>query len=113
MNWQSSKREIAGLEAGDKPGKRDLRCVGHAAEHAFAEEGAAELHAVEPADEIARLPDLDRMGVAGSVEREHRLLELGVDPGFLAVGAGGDHRREIAVARDREIAGAERAAERP
>ena len=48
------QREIAGLEARDQPGERDLRGVGRAAEHAFAEEGAAELDAVEPADELAR-----------------------------------------------------------
>ena len=54
MNWQSSSVKLPDLEARDKPGQRDLRGVGHPAEHAFAEEGAAELHAVEPADQIAR-----------------------------------------------------------
>src|SRR5438067_5718334 len=52
------------------------------------------------------------MGVTRSVEREHGLLELGVDPGLLAVGAGGDHSGEIAVARDCELARADRPAER-
>ena len=46
--------EIADLQARDEPGQRDLRGVGRAAEHAFAEEGAAELHAVEPADQRRR-----------------------------------------------------------
>ena len=106
------QREIADLEARDQPGERDLRRVGRAAEHAFAEEGAAELHAVEAADQRVAVPHLDRMGVARAVEREHRVLELGVDPGLLAVGAGGDHAGEIAVAGDREPARAERPAER-
>src|SRR6185312_17177837 len=83
------KREIADLQARDQPGERDLGCVGPAAEHAFAEKGAAELHAIEAADQVVRLPYLDRMGVAGAVERDHRVLELGVDPRLLAVGAGG------------------------
>ena len=39
--------EAADLEARDQPGERDLRRVGRAAEHAFAEKGAAEAHAIE------------------------------------------------------------------
>ena len=58
------KREIAGLQPSDEPGQRDLGCIRHPAEHAFAEEGAAELHAVKAADQRGRYPDLDRMGVA-------------------------------------------------
>ena len=45
--------EAADLQPRDQPGQRDLRGVGHPAEHAFAEEGAAELDAVEPADQLA------------------------------------------------------------
>ena len=98
MNWQSRSVKLPTSKARDQPGKRDLRRIGRAAEHAFAEEGAAELHAVETADESLVLPHLDRMGVARAVEREHRAFELGVDPGLLAVGAGGDDARE---SRDR------------
>ena len=94
MNWQSSKREIADLQPRDQPGQRDLRRVGRPAEHALAEERAAELHAVEAADQLAAVPHFDRMGVAGAVQREHRALDLGVDPGLLALGAGGDDRGE-------------------
>src|SRR3954453_19907340 len=87
--------EIAGLEASDQPRQRYLRGIGHAAEHALAEERPAELDAIEPADQLALLPfgvpRLDRMGMARAVEREHRMLELGVVPRFLARGAGGDH----------------------
>ena len=87
--------EAADLEARDQPGQRDLRRVGRAAEHAFAEEGAAEPDAVKAADQLAAVavPDLDRMGVAAGVEGEHGALDLAVDPGFLAVGAGGDDCR--------------------
>ena len=46
------KREIAGLHTGDEPGKRDLGRIAHAAEHAFAEERAAELHAVDLAHQL-------------------------------------------------------------
>ena len=94
--------EIADLQARDKPGERDLGGVAHATEHAFAKEGAAELHAIDSAGQLIAAPDLDRMGVTRAVEREHGLLELGVDPGFLAVGAAGDHAGEIAVDRHRE-----------
>ena len=52
------------------------------------------------------------MGVARAVQREHRALDLGVDPGLLAVGAGGDDAGEIAVAGDRELARAERPPQR-
>ena len=100
------------LQPRDEPRERDLGRVGPAAEHAFAEEGAAELHAVEAADEVAAVPHLDRMGMAGAVKREHRALELGVDPGLLAVGAGGDDGREVAVMGDREFARAKRPPER-
>ena len=91
------QREIAAFEARHEPCQRDLGGVTPAAEHALAEKGPAELHAVNPADEIGVLPHLDRMGVARAVERQHCPLDLGVDPGFVAIGAAGDDSREIAV----------------
>jgi hypothetical protein len=51
--------EIPGFQARDKPGERHLGGVARAAEHAFTEKGAAELDAVEAADELACPPDLD------------------------------------------------------
>ena len=104
MNWQSSKREIADLEPRDQPRQRDLRRIASAAEHALAEKGAAELHAIDSADQVAAVPDFDRMGVARAVQREHRALDLGVDPGFVALGAADDHAGEIAVLGDCEPA---------
>ena len=76
----------------DEVGKGDLGGVGHPAEHAFAEIGAAQRHAVEAADQIAAnvsaAPHLDRMGVAVAVEDRVGLLDLPVDPGFRAIGGG-------------------------
>jgi len=57
------QREVPRLEAGDQPRQRHLGCIARPAEHAFAEEGAAQLHAVKTADQLAALPDLDRMGM--------------------------------------------------
>jgi hypothetical protein len=94
--------KIPGFQSGDEPGQRDLGRVGRATEHAFAEEGPAELHAIKPADEIAFAPYLDRMGMTRAVERKHGALELRVDPGLLAVGAGRENAREVAVARNAE-----------
>ena len=58
------KREAAHLEPGDEPGESDFRCIGGAAEHAFTEEGAPELHSVKPSDQHPIVPDFDRMGMA-------------------------------------------------
>lgn len=91
------KGEVANPEACNEPCERDLRSIGSAAEHALAKESAAELHAVETADELIAFEDLDRVGVARALKRDHRMLELGIDPGLLAFGAGGDHAGEIPV----------------
>src|SRR5258706_16235045 len=104
--------EIADLKAGDEPGERDLRGVAGTAEHAFAEKGAAELHAVEAADKLAITAHLDRVGVTRLVQRQHGALELVIDPGFLAVRAGSDHRGKIAVVGKLEAARPKRALER-
>ena len=93
MNWQSSKVKLPDLQARDQPRQSDLGGVGRPAEHTFAEKGAAELHPVEPADQRAVAPHFDRVRVARAVQREHRLLELGIDPGLLAIGASGDDGR--------------------
>lgn len=82
------KREVSDLEARDEPCQRDLRCVGGAAEHGFAEEGAAQLHAIETADEIISPPTFDRVGMAGREQAHDRAFDCIVDPGFVPVGAG-------------------------
>jgi hypothetical protein len=106
------QREAADLEPGDQPRERNLRCVGPAAEHALAEEGPAQFHAIEAADERAIAPDFDGMSVTGGVKRMHRPLEFGIDPGFLAVGASGDDAAEIGIARHREAARPQRSSKR-
>src|SRR3712207_1182364 len=87
-------------EARHQPGERHLRGVFPEREHAFAEEGGAEVDAVEPADQLAPLPAFDRMGVAMLVEADEALLDLAVDPGFVAPGAGAQHAGEVFVAGD-------------
>ena len=56
--------------AGDQPRhqmhQRDLRGVAGAVKHALAEEGAAEADAVESADQIVVLPDLDAVACPSS-----------------------------------------------
>jgi hypothetical protein len=53
------QHEVAGLEARDQPGQSNLRGIPLAAEHAFAEEGAAQLHPVKAADQLMATPHLD------------------------------------------------------
>jgi len=94
----------------DQMRQRHLGSIGRAAEHALAEIGAAERHAIKAADEIAAdvamAPDLDRMGVAVAVEQAIGLLDLAVDPGFRPIRrrprAGGDDALERHVRRHGE-----------
>ena len=62
MNWQSSRREIAGLEPRHQPGERHLGRVGRAAEHAFAEEGADRASRHRARRPAGRLPTLRPSG---------------------------------------------------
>ncbi len=95
--------EPTDLQSRYQPGDRDLRRVGRAAEHAFAEKGAAQLDAVEAADQPTILvPRLDRMGVAQCVQRQDGALDLVVDPRLLAVGASQQDVVEGLVARHAE-----------
>jgi len=73
--------EPAGLEARDQMRERDLGGVPCAAEHAFAEEGRAQPHAIEAADELVVLPGFDRMGVTAPVQFGISGFDIGVDPG--------------------------------
>ncbi|GAA0446786.1 hypothetical protein GCM10009095_13170 [Sphingomonas molluscorum] len=106
------KREAADAEAGDEPGERDLGCVGGAADHAFAEEGAAECEAVEAADEAVAVPAFDRMGEAQRVEAQEYVFDRAADPGFEAVRGGfGAELQDLAkglVDGDAEAIGGER-----
>ena len=106
------KREAARFHPSDEPGQSDFGRVGHAAEHAFAEERSPQLHAIKPADELAIVPRLDGMRVARSVEGEHGPLDLRIDPGLFAVSAGGDYVGEAAIAGHLEAARADRTPKR-
>ena len=96
----------------DEPGERDLRSVGARGEHALAEEGAAELDAVDASDERAIGPAFDRMGMAEPMEEIVAAFDLVVDPGLLTVGAMTDDRIEGAIGRHFECAANERLAQR-
>src|SRR5262245_20666844 len=56
--------EAASFQARHQMDKRHLAGVGRAREHAFAEEGGADPHPVETADQLFILPALDRMTAA-------------------------------------------------
>jgi hypothetical protein len=43
------------------------------------------------------------MGMARTLKRDHRVLELRIDPRLLAFGAGGDHAGKIPVVSDEEF----------
>lgn len=80
------QRKAACFQSRDEPGQRDLGGVGRAADHAFAEKGAAEREAIEPADQSIAVPAFDRMRIAQSVEGDEHVLDRMVDPGIGAVG---------------------------
>lgn len=96
----------ADAQPSDQPGERHLRGVGAQREHGFAEEGGAEIDAVEAAGQLLVLPAFDRMGVAVPVEEPIALLDLLIDPRLLAVGAAAHDLGERLVARHGEGAGA-------
>src|SRR5215467_15854060 len=93
--------------------QRDLRSVARPVEHALAEEGAAQAHAVESADQRVAVIDLDRVAMADTVQAEIEIADAPVDPGAgaagLRLGAAVDHRGEVAVADDGETVRAYRA----
>ena len=89
--------ETAGPEAREQMHERDLRGVAGAMKHALAEEGAAQAHPVETADQRLALIGLDRMGMAGGEQFAIEPHDLVVDPGLLTLGAGAHDRFERAV----------------
>lgn len=94
-----------------QPGEGDLGGVRADREHALAEKGAGEAHAIEPADQLVVLPAFDRMGVAGLVQPVVAQLDLGVDPGLGPLRAATDDGREGGVAGDGEDVRTQRLAE--
>src|SRR5262245_12125937 len=60
--------------------QRDFRSVAGAVEHAFAEEGAAEVYSVESTHEGIPVIDLDGVAVSDVVELAIKLADAPVDP---------------------------------
>ena len=73
VNCVSSSTKPPVAQPFDQMDQAHLRGVGLAREHALAEEGRAQRHAVEPADQPAFAPGLDGMGVADPVQVAYRL----------------------------------------
>src|SRR5262249_41813045 len=69
------------VESFDDMMERDLRPIALAREHRLAGEQPPDRHAVKTADDLAFMPDLDRVRMAGFVERDIGLFELARDPG--------------------------------
>ena len=70
-----------------QPHERDFRRVGRAREHRLAKEYAADRDAVEPADELAVAPTLERMRPAEPVQSRIGRGHLVRDPGCVRVAA--------------------------
>ena len=106
VNCVSSRTKRAFAEPLDQVHQADLRGVALARKHAFAEEGAAERHAVEPAGEPAVAPGFDRVAVAAPVELDIGFADRRIDPGVAAIvagfGAAVDDAFEIGVERHLE-----------
>src|SRR6185437_3002330 len=86
--------------------QRHLGGVAAAMEHALTEEGPSEAHAIEPADQLVILPDLDAVAVSEFVQPDIEIADAPVDPGIVAAGlrrgAAGDHRLECGIDGDGE-----------
>jgi len=108
--------ESADLQARDQISERDLGRVIGAAEHALAEKGAAQPHAVEAADQLVARPGFDRMGIAAAMQLRISDLDIGIDPGVGAacgrLGTVRHHRAEGAVDRHRITVRPDRLGER-
>ncbi len=95
----------------DEVRERDLRCVARAADHRFAEEGAAERHAIEAAGELAVQPHLDAVCMTELEQPLVARLDDGVDPRRRPVvgglGAERHHLAEDGVGGDAETVGDE------
>lgn len=61
--------------------ERDLARVARLGEHALAEEGAAEMHAVKSAGQRAVLPYFDRVAMAERKKLAVEAPDAGIDPG--------------------------------
>lgn len=108
--------EAGEAHARHQPGQRDLRRVGAARDHGFAEEGGAERDAIEAAHKLLPVPHLDRMGEAAGVEIAIGAFDRMVDPGRRAIRRGGGAERQYlsegAVGGDAELVAAQHLGQR-
>ncbi len=87
----------------DQPGKRDFRRIGCPRKHALTKKSPTKRKAVQPANKLAVLPAFDTMRVAHFVQRNKRILDIGIDPrrhpltGFS--GTGVDHAGKSGIGR--------------
>ena len=108
--------KAAHLQPRDEMGEGNLGGVARPAEHALAEEGAAQRDAIEATGQPVIVPHLDRMGMAAAVECEAGGLDLAIDPGLRPIVrglcAGGDDVAEGLVDRYPKMVAADRLGER-
>ena len=94
-------------QPGDQMGEAHFGGVALAGEHAFAEEGAANAHPVEPAHQLALAPGLHRVAVAKLEEFAVEAADFRVDPGVVParcrLGAAVDDAFKITVHADLEM----------
>src|SRR5947207_12206193 len=87
--------------------QRDLRGMARAVKHALTEEGAAEAHAIKPADQHVAVIALDGVTVSDLKQPLIEPADRRVDPGARALrarfGAAVDDGGEVAVAGDRQV----------
>jgi len=84
----------AGDQPRDEMRERDLRGVARAADHRFAEKGAAERDAVKPARQLAVLPAFDAVRMAELEQSVVARADDGVDPRRRPVGGGRGAERD-------------------
>ncbi len=77
-----------GKQPRDEMGECNLRRVARPADHRFAKEGAAERHAVQPADQLVAPPAFDAVRVAEPEQPVVTRLDHRVDPRRRPVGGG-------------------------
>ena len=98
------QREAAPRQAGAQVDERHLAGVARSREHALAEVGPVQRHAVEPADQPPAGPGLHRVAVARLEQVAIEPPDLAVDPGGAPAGPGRraavDHALEVAVDPD-------------
>lgn len=99
----------ANPQARHQMGQRYLAGIGAAADHRFAEKGAAQADAIKAADQFAALPTFDAMGVTQFMQLGIALVDGLVNPCAGSVirrrRAQRHHARKTLIRCDREMIG--------